>query len=235
VSEEQPRDAGFTIVEMVVAIGLFVMLISVVGATAVLALRTTDGIGARLDNANQSQQGIAAVSKVLRTAVLPAQLDDQTCTGCTNTAIIQATTTRVTFYANLDNTGQGPSLVTLQVVQDPAHPGAAMLQELSQPPIALADDHYTFCTAGQPGCTVATRVLARGLSWPATAVFAYYDFGGAAIAGPSLGSADLPRVSSLDVVITSQVRPSPAAFPASTLVQRVRLPNADINVLVQPS
>jgi hypothetical protein len=42
-------------------------------------------------------------------------------------------------------------------------------------------------------------------------------------------------VSSVDVVVTSQTRPSPGAYPASTQVQRVRLPNADINLLVQPS
>lgn len=232
---EQPDDAGFTIVEMVVAIGLFVMLVAMVGTTAVLGMRTTDGLGVRLDNANQSQQGMVAASKVLRTAVLPDQLDDQTCTGCADTAIVQATTTRVTFYANLNNTGQGPSLVTLQVVQDPARPGEGLLQEVSQPPIALADNRYTFCAVGSPGCVVVTRTLARGLPWPATAVFGYYDFGGAPIAGPSLSAADLPRVSSLDVLLTSQTRPSPGAFPASTLVQRVRLPNADINVLVQPS
>jgi hypothetical protein len=230
-----PPDAGFTIAEMVVAMGLFVMLASVVTATAILGLRTTDGLGVRLDNATQTQQGIAAVSKVLRTAVLPDQLDDQTCTNCADTAIVQASSTRVTFYANLNNTGQGPSLVTFQVVQDPDRSGTGMLQELSQPPIALADNRYTFCTAGSAGCVVNTRVLARGLAWPATPMFGYYDFGGTAITGTSLGSADLPRVSSIDVMVTSQTRPSPGAYPASTLVQRVRLPNADINVLVQPS
>lgn len=233
--QEEPRDAGFTIAEMVMAMGLFVLLVGIVGSTAVLALRTTDGLGVRLDNANQSQQGIAAVSKVLRTAVLPDQLDDLTCTGCADTAIVQANTTRVTFYANLNNTGQGPSLVTLQVAQDPDRPGAALLQEVLQPPIALADNRYTYCAIGSAGCQVVTRVLARGLAWPATAVFSYYDFSGSAIAGPTLASADLPRVSSLDVLLTSQTRPSPGAFPATTLVQRVRLPNADINVLVQPS
>jgi hypothetical protein len=110
-----------------------------------------------------------------------------------------------------------------------------MLRESSQPPIALSGNRYTYCVAGTNGCVVNTHVLARGLAWPATSLFGYYDFGGAAITGTTLASTDLPRVSSVDVVVTSQTRPSPGAYPASTQVQRVRLPNADINLLVQPS
>lgn len=236
-SDEQrpPRDGGFTVAEVMVATGLFVVLVVIVGSTAVLGLRTSDGLGVRLDNAGQAQQGIAAVSKVLRTAVLPDQLDSQTCTTCADTAIVQATATQVTFYANLNNTGQGPSLETLEVVEDPAHPGSGMLRQLSQPPIALSGNRYTYCVAGTSGCVVNSHVLARGLSWPADPVFGYYDFGGARIDGTALASTDLPRVSSIDVVVTSQTRPSPGAYPASTQVQRVRLPNADINLLVQPS
>jgi len=234
--EQQPdRDGGFTVAEVMVATGLFVVLIGIVASTAILGLRTSDGLGVRLDNANQAQQGIAAVSKVLRTAVLPDQLDDQACTTCADTAIVQASATRVTFYANLNNTGQGPSLVTLEVVADPDHTGSGMLRELSQPPIALSGNRYTYCVVGTTGCVVRTRVLARGLTWPAAPVFGYYDFNGTSIASTTLGSSDLPRVSSIDVAVTSQTRATPGAYPASTLVQRVRLPNADINLLVQPS
>jgi hypothetical protein len=229
------RDAGMTMVEVLVATGLFVVLSGMLATVSILGLRSSDGIGVRLDNTNQTQLGMAAVTRVLRTAVLPEQLDDQTCSDCADTAIIQASATRVTFYANLDNVGQGPSLVTLQVVQDTRHAATGMLQQVSQPPIALADGRYTFCTAGASGCTVQTRVLSRGLAWPASPVFGYYDFDGALITGSPLAAADLPRVSSVDVAITSQTRPSQSAYPAATAVQRVRLPNADINVLVQPS
>lgn len=235
VADQPGRDDGFSVIEVLVAAGLFVALIGIVASTAILGLRTSDGLGVRLDNAGQAQQGIAAVSKVLRTAVLPDQLDDQACTTCANTAIVQASTTRVTFYANLNNTGQGPSLVTLEVVADPDHPGSGMLRESSQPPIPLSGNRYTYCVAGTTGCVVHTHVLARGLDWPATPMFGYYDFSGTTITSTSLASTDLPRVSSIDVMVTSQTRPTPGAYPAATQVQRVRLPNADINLLVQPS
>jgi hypothetical protein len=45
---------------------------------------------------------------------------------------------------------------------------------------------------------------------------------------------DLARVSSIDISLTVRtVRRS--GLPSGTAVQRVRLPNAEINVLVQPS
>jgi hypothetical protein len=233
---ERPRDEGTSLAEVLVAMGLFALLTTILATTAIIGLRTSTGLGVRLDNSTQGQLGMAAVSKVLRTAVLPDQLEDQICSGCAETAIIQATTTRVTFYANLNNTGQGPSLVTLQVLRDPnATNGSAILQQSTQPPIPGTDGRYSFCTAGAAGCQVDTRIIARGLIWPAVNVFGYYDFSGQPITGTSLATADLPRVSSVDVSISVQTQPGPSAYPASTAVQRVRLPNADINVLVQPS
>ncbi|MCW2792138.1 MAG: hypothetical protein JWO76_1236 [Nocardioides sp.] len=234
--ELPPLDEGTSLAEILVAMGLFMVLTTILATTAIIGFRTTTGLGVRLDNSTQGQLGIAAVSKVLRTAVLPHQLEDQSCTDCAETAIITATSTRVTFYANLNNTGQGPSLVTLQVLQDPqATDGSAILQQSTQPPTALSDGRYTFCTAGTAGCRVDIRVIARGLLWPSGTVFGYYDFGGLPISGTTIANTDLPRVSSVDVSITVQTEPGRSAYPASTAVQRVRLPNADINVLVQPS
>jgi prepilin-type N-terminal cleavage/methylation domain-containing protein len=228
-------DAGMTLPEVLVAMGLFALLTTLLTSTAIMGLRTASGLEGRLDNVSQGQLGIAAVSKVLRTAVLPDQLDEQTCVGCADTAIVQATTTQVSFYANLDNVGQGPSLVTLRVLPDPgATNGTAMLQQSTIPPTTLADGRYTYCAPGTPGCVVNTRVLTRGLG-PGVAVFGYYDFDGSPILSSSLSNDDLPRVASVDVVLSVQTKPDQDAYPATTVVQRVRLPNADINVLVQPS
>jgi hypothetical protein len=233
---QSPLDEGTSLAEVLVAMGLFALLTTILATTAIIGMRTSTGLGVRLDNSTQGQLGIAAVSKVLRTAVLPDQLEGQVCTDCAETAIITASSTRVTFYANLNNTGQGPSLVTLQVLLDPSSTdGSAILQQSTQPPISGADGRYSFCTAGSAGCRVDTRVVARGLLWPAGTVFGYYDFGGLPISGSTLANEDLPRVSSVDVIISVQTQPGQSAYPASTAVQRVRLPNADINVLVQPS
>jgi hypothetical protein len=161
--------------------------------------------------------------------VLPAQLDEQVCTGCADTAIVQAGATQVRFYANLGNTGQGPSLVTISVVEDPRRAGTAILREQTQPPIPAADQRYSFCNPTSAGCVVRTRTVARGLVWPAARSFTYYDFYGAPLAGTALTADQLARVSSVDVTVP--VRGSRDAA-TTTAVQRVRLPNADINVLV---
>jgi prepilin-type N-terminal cleavage/methylation domain-containing protein len=234
-SPDRFRDAGMTLPELLVSMGLFGLLTTLLISTAIMGLRTANGLEGRLDNVSQGQQGIAAVSKVLRTAVLPDQLDEQTCVGCADTAIVQATTTQVSFYANLNNLGQGPSLVTLRVLLDPnATNGTAMLQQSTIPPTSLPDGRYTYCAPGTTGCVVNTRVLTRGLG-AGVAVFGYYGFDGLPILATSLADEDLPRVASVDVALTVQLEPGQDAYPGTALVQRVRLPNADINVLVQPS
>lgn len=233
--EGTPLDEGMSIVEVLVASAIFMVLTTMIASLAILGLRTGTGMQIRLDNSTQGDVGMAASGKVLRTAVLPDQLDAQSCDGCTDTAIVQATSTRVTFYANLDNTGLGPSLTTLEVLQDPQASGTAILRQTTIPPTPTTEGHYRFCNpATEPACVVRVRTLARGLVWPTPAVFTYYDFDGLRIAGTALPSADLPRVSSADIVITVQSKPG-AGYPTATMVQRVRLPNADINVLVESS
>lgn len=224
-----------SIIEVLVASGIFMLLTTMIASVAILGLRTSTGMQVRLDNSTQGDVGMAASGKVLRTAVLPDQLDAQSCDGCADTAIVQASSTRVTFYANLDNTGQGPSLTTLEVLQDPQASGTAILRQTTIPPTPTTGGHYRFCNpATELGCVVRVRTLARGLIWPTAAVFTYYDFDGVRIAGTSLASTDLPRVSSADIAITVQSRPG-SGYPTATTVQRVRLPNADINVLVEAS
>jgi type II secretory pathway pseudopilin PulG len=230
-----PEDAGFTLIETLVATGLFTILCLALGGVAVLGMRTSTGMSARLDNATQGQAGVAATSKVLRTAVRRDQLGDQVCVGCGDTALVTATRSQVSFYANLNNTGNGPSLITLQVLRDTFSSDATgMLQVTTQPPTVLSDGRYTFCSPGTAGCVTHTRVVTRGLAWPAPPIFAYYDFDGLPITTAVLTRDDLARVSSIDVSLTVRTLRK-AGIPSGTAVQRVRLPNADINVLVQPS
>jgi prepilin-type N-terminal cleavage/methylation domain-containing protein len=232
---DEPRDAGVSLVEVMVAMLLLGILLTVVTAVAVLGMRTSTGLQVRLDNSTQGDRGMAATSKALRTAVLPSQLDDAACTNCTETAIVQATPTRVTFYANLHNEGEGPSLMTLDVVEDPDHPGTAVLRQTRIPPTRHTDGSYSFCSATDPACPVDVRALARGLVWPTAPLFAYYDFDGLPIGSTAVTTDQLPRISSVDVSITVQSAPAGTDVPTATTLQRVRLPNADINLLVDPA
>ncbi len=234
-AEDAPVDAGFSLAELVVTLGVMTILLLIVGTTAVLSTRSAGQMAVRLDNATQAELGLAASSKTLRTAVLPEQLDDTVCTNCTTAALVKATGTEVTFYANLGRTALGPSLVTLRVVADPSAPGTGKLERRLQDPIGLSDGRYNFCNATSPGCAVDTHVLARALTWPSPGVFAYYDLDGLKIPRTSLTAADLARVSSVDLMMTVQTRPHQNRYRSVTAVERVRLPNVAINVVEDPS
>ena len=226
----RPLDAGMTLVELLVAISLSMLLLVVVLSFTVVATRASDASKARNDNLVSAQAGMAAATKVIRTAVLPEQLDDRACTGCADSAIVQAGGQQMSFYANLDNNGNGPSLITLQAVADPRAPGTTMLRQTLVPPTVLSDGSYSFCDITASGCTFRTRVLVRGLPLNPT-IFSYYDFGGALIGSGTLTSTQLIQVASIDVAMTVQRRPGQTRTPSENVVQRVNLPNADVNVL----
>ena len=230
-------DDGGSLAELLVAMGLFVLLTLVLTVTSVLGYRVAANLANRTDNATQGQLATDAVSKVLRTAILPDQLTEVSCVDCADTAIVQATRTQVSFYANLGASSVvGPSLVTLRVVQDPrAVQTSGQLVQTLQPPTDLGGGKYTFCNPATAGCVVQTRVLARGLAWPAANLLAYYNFAGAQITSATFSSADLASVASIEVTLTVQTVQGQTRYPATTLIKRVRLPNSDINVLVQPS
>jgi len=228
--EERPRDEGMTLVELMVAMGLAVMLMFVVLGFTIAAMRASDATEARNDNLTAAQVGMAASTKVIRTAVLPDQLDDHACTGCADSAIVAASGSQMSFYANLDNNGNGPSLVTIQAVADPDHPGTTMLRQRLIPPTALSDGSYTFCDITKPTCTYRTRILMRGMPVSPT-IFTYYDFEGAALDDGTLASSELIQVASIDVTLDVQLRSGQTRTPGENIVQRVSLPNANVNVL----
>jgi hypothetical protein len=235
--DRRTADDGGSLAELLVAMGLFTLLTLVITVTSVLGYRISANLANRTDNATQGQLATDAVSKVLRTAILPDQLTEVSCVDCADTAIVQATRTQVSFYANLGATSVvGPSLVTLRVVQDTrATQTSGQLVQTLQPPTDLGGGKYTFCNPATAGCAVQTRVLTRGLAWPAVSFLAYYNFSGTEITSATFSSADLASVASVEVNLAIQVVKGQARYPATTVIKRVRLPNSDINVLVQPS
>lgn len=225
-------DQGITLIEVMVAVSILSLLMVMLTATIVHGMQLSRGMGVRLDNINQGQLGMTAVTKNLRTAVMPDQLVDRICANCADTAIISATPSAITFYANLNNTGQGPSRTRYYIEQDPINSYANLIQT-TQAPQTLIDGRYSFCDVLSPGCVVNKRAVARGLVLNA-ATFKYYDFNGALLNDIDLNADDLVRVNSIDVTIKVQTNSVQNSAPSNTIVQRVELPNADINVLVAP-
>ncbi|HAS08341.1 MAG TPA: hypothetical protein DCR52_03655 [Actinobacteria bacterium] len=212
-------DEGVTLIEMVVVIAILSGVLAMVMTVIIAAQKNVNGNSARLDQIQQGKVAMESMSKTLRTAVRPSQLN-ATCTGCDQAAFLQGNARSVQFYANINNPANilGPSRVSYTV------DNAGVLTETLQAPNphAATDYNYQYCTPG-PGCTVISRVLARGVSLNKT-MFTYYDASNNTFSTLPLASADLPRVDSIDIIVNVS---SSAQVSSTTFTQRVTLPNAD--------
>jgi hypothetical protein len=113
------------------------------------------------------------------------------------------------------------------VLQDGANQKANLVETVWLP-IDLGGGQYTFCTPG-PGCAFKSRIITRGMVWPSPQVFYYYDNTGSPLNSFPLSAADLAKVDSMD--LSMQVRTSKGyGTPATSLLMRVAMPNADINI-----
>jgi prepilin-type N-terminal cleavage/methylation domain-containing protein len=220
---------GFTLVEMIVVTIILGVVLAAVQTTLIMTNKTVGQNATRVDQTQQAKVAVDSMTRTLRTAVLPSQLNG-TCASCNAAAFIQGTKNSVQFYANINNDSNaiGPSRVSYVVNAN------GELVETIQPPNAHAanDFNYTYCTPG-PGCIVSTRVLARGVP-TGLAVFTYYDHAGNVMTSSTLSATDLAQVDSIDVVV--QVKSAPGVTPpATTMVTRVTLPNADAIAQASPS
>jgi len=213
-------DEGLSIVEMVVVVFILGIVLAMVQTTTVTAQKDVASNASRLDQLQQSKVALEAMSKVLRTSVLPSQLGDS-CPTCDDAAFILGDSKNVKFYANINNDSNvtGPSQVSYTV------DAAGNLKEnIHGPnPHAATDYDYQYsCTLPTAGCVVLSRTLAKKVD-TSTALFTYYDASGATIA-PPLNATTLPLVDSIDILIKVKVASN---VPAVSLTERVTLPNAD--------
>ena len=212
-------DEGVTLIEMVVVIAILSGVLAMVMTVIIAAQKNVNGNSARLDQIQQGKVAMESMSKTLRTAVRPSQLN-ATCIGCDQAAFLQGNARSVQFYANINNPANivGPSRVSYTVSNS-----GVLTETLQAPNVHSATDYnYQYCTPG-PGCTVISRVLARGVSLNKT-MFTYYDASNNTFSTLPLASADLPRVDSIDIIVNVS---SSAQVSSTTFTQRVTLPNAD--------
>lgn len=212
---------GFSLVEVSVTVVILGIVLAGVQAALIMTQRTVSDQTVRVDQTQQGRAAIEGVTKVLRTAVLPSQLN-ATCTGCADlAAFIQGTPQSVQFYANINNDRNivGPSRVSYSV-----NSSKELVETIQAPNPHAADDfNYQYCTPG-PGCEVKTRVLARNMV-PSQPVFTFYDQYGNSLGSSTLDASKLALVDSVDVVISTGLATS--RVPATSFTSRVSLPNAD--------
>ena len=146
--------------------------------------------------------------------------------------MLTATTTRISFYADLANNGVGPSLVTLRVEEDPYHRGTGrLMQDTQRPDRAVRRRLHASAAPPHPRCVVKKRQLASGFVWPSPGIFAYYDYDGDAPPGTD---ARQPRTCPGSRASTSSSRSRPTgSAPTTRRAPRsrgCRLPNVEISI-----
>jgi prepilin-type N-terminal cleavage/methylation domain-containing protein len=230
-------DRGFTLIETLVAMAVTLLIGTMVSSLVVYTQRQTTAQYTRLADVDQARVGLDALTRVIRTAVQPAQLQTG-CTSClgeasTSTALTYAKTDSIQLFSNIGDP-TGPFLVTFLAATDSA--GTALLTErIQRPDLGSAPNFtYTACTPGTAGCGITTRTLVRGMTWPLTApIFTYRNNAASAFSlasGGQLTADQLLAVDSIDVQLPVKTPNKVGAGPMSAST-RISLPNASSAVL----
>lgn len=214
------RDGGFTLIEVLVATSLFSLLTGLLATMVIQMVQSNAGTRARLSATEQLRVGMDSMTKGLRTAVRPEQVN----AACTSTPswnctspFLAASAQLVSFYANFGDAA-GPRLTTYRVEEDPDRAGTGRLVEEQQGAALPAASPSLACAAG-----CVSRTLAEDIPWPVSAaapVFAFRDGTGAVL---TTSAADLARVAT--VVVSLPVNGG-RGYAASSATSTVFLPNS---------
>lgn len=236
----QRRDNGFGLVEMMISMSIFALVMSLVVALLITAQKQTAATSIRLDDIDQARMAIDSLSRTMRTAVEPAQLQVG-CTSCngpasTSTALTSAQPASLQLFAN-GGSAAGPSLVTFTASYDSSRSEAILTKTVQPPdPNSAPNFTYTACTPG-PGCLITTLPLVRGLAWPLPRpLFTYYDNAGLQLSPPenaSLPPRQLISVDSIAINLTVKT-PNPYNTGPTSITSRVGLPNSGSGLLATP-
>jgi prepilin-type N-terminal cleavage/methylation domain-containing protein len=244
MTRQERRDGGYSLIEMMTAMAIATVVLGLVTGSLIGMMKSNASTTTRLANLDQVRQSMDAISKNLRTAVRPEQLNPACSANC-SAAFVSATANSVKFYANVgdvDPAGKpAPTLMSYTIAADPhdATGKTAAITEIRQ---ALASSwtsaagDYSWaggtgaapCPAGGPvvaGCT--TRVIGSGISWPipaAAPVFAYYSGSTLVPTSPPITGSTLDRLSSVAIALPVGDVTHPSAGVSTT----VFLPNSSL-------
>ncbi len=162
-----------TLVEVMVGMAIFTILGGLLTGFVIDMLRSSTGTSTRVSNVDQLRVAMDDVTKGLRTAVRPEQLNPG-CTGTCDSAFLAASASSVAFYANYGAAGKA-QLTVFRVEQNlPDHPGTGRFVEERQSAAIPAGT----TTVPSCGASCTKRTLVTGLTWPVAAAdpaFAFAD------------------------------------------------------------
>jgi type II secretory pathway pseudopilin PulG len=208
------EEAGVTLVELVVVVGLLTVVLGFVLAALTSLQRASAGTGLRLESLEQARTIVDQMAKDIRTAAKLA--DDQS-------PILVADNNTMTFYANVNLSTPCPKKIRLYV------DGSNRMIEETTPPNA-GGSPPTCAYTGTPSNRVLGTYIANSGSQP---IFTYYyDNAGVPTAFPT---SQVPLSATNRLIVDAvglqlAVRKSSSfGTPASTVVNRVRLANVNYN------
>lgn len=236
------RDAGFTLVELLVAMTLLSIVLGLLVSATITALNSESGVNARAQNATTASLGVNRMTQVIREAIL---LNDDA-----SSAFSAASATSMTFTSEMNTMAsgattvtKGPTTVTFSLgTRSGSCPSPDYcLLETDTPSVMGTDSGGD--AAWVPGSSSTTRVLVHSVDPAAAAqLFTYYQTnetpsgnpaaphrslvqltlgGGGSLPSSSLGLVSMVQVS---LSVKNQSRAT-APAPATNVTSQVYLPN----------
>lgn len=196
-------------IEMIAVISILSIVLAVVYQGMISLNQTAASTDLRLDNLGEARGAMEVITRDLRTATRPGS-------GGLSPFLV-AKDKEVEWYANLDPV-PGPRKVRIYVDAQ-----NNLIEEVIPPGGTAPNWTYT----GTPEVAVRARWVANSGAQP---IFVYYDPAGLAIATPV---ANTLRIDAVGVNLAIR-KPSKLPEKATTLTNRVRLPNVDYNPLPSP-
>ena len=223
---------GTTLTEMLVVMLILGMVTAATVSVTIGFQRTNAQNISRQDQIDAARTAVERMSKTVRSAVKPSQLN---CTACTGEAFVWAHDFSVQFYADLDPTSAavGPRLVTYTVATSGADAGV-LIEDVQVPDLLPVGPPWAYCDAKAPGASVGckaeltTRRITAGVQAVASApMLKYYDASGGqlTLVAGAVPTVQLPNVFSVELVLTVQAAGATQALP-TTYIERVTMPNA---------
>jgi prepilin-type N-terminal cleavage/methylation domain-containing protein len=210
---------GFSLVEMLSTMVVMGVLTSIVSTMLITSVKATHDNSIRIDQINSGRIAMESMTRVIRTAVLPASLASCASACGATTAFITATPTTMSFYADVDNAANaiGPSQIIINL--DAA---GNLTESVQRPDPGSATTGYTWNNASLK----RVNLLAKGVQSAAGAnLFTYYLFGSSTPFAGSVTGTNLANVDAVDILLKVDL-PNAKVAP-TTYVQRVSLPNVD--------
>lgn len=204
-------ERGVSTLEMVATMLLISVVMGAVFAGMASASKATEGSGARLRNLDEARVLMATVSKDVRTAV---RLSAGT------SPFVLADKNEAIFYANIDTTG-APKKVRISVDSQ-----SRLIEQVWSPDPGSTAPNYTYNTT-TPKLRLVGRYVANNAANP---IFTYVDANDNVLSPSPLTGTNLLAIKAVRLTL-NVYRTTSFNQNATTLVNRVRLPNVDYNAV----